>query len=340
MKSPSVNQNKETSGKAAASQMKSAAPAFSFTDKRPENTAQLKRQSLLNNTTGVVQAKLEPGTSFTKKTPPSSQDNYVPGGTRPLTGSPVQANIYVTRTLSGKFDPADLLGMDEWKDAGLLADPSKSNAQTLTRMHAVRGKFGGPTNANNMFLGTALSNNFNSDSHYKQVEQPIDAFLGTTGALGVDYTVRPNYDNLPQYIVDRANGLTDASQKKRFLAWANNGLPADFDCYATFYRDTGSGAEASPQKSQRIDAEIGGSVGKVLAVAGTGALLGAGAVAVGGAATASLLTGAGVVAAGTAAVAAAPFVAAGAGVAALGLGAAAALKYGGYFLRSRKPKSS
>jgi hypothetical protein len=295
----------------------------------------------------LLQLKIDPTKGFSKTGAAPAAKAFTAGGTNALTSSPKGANVVVKKS-GATSSPADLNGMGTWRLKLLLQDPSKGNAQVLTRMHAIRGKFGGPSDAENMFLGTALSNNFNPNSHYSQVESPIQSFLDTKNSIAVDYTVVPHYTGPPKYIQDRIHGITDKTTKTAFANWANEALPPTFTCDVKMYRNNAGVTEMSHQ-SETLSAEIGSGSATVMGATGlataaaTGVLAGsalATAGTVAGTYAAGALASAGMIAAGgtaaTLTVAAAPFIAAGAGIAAAGYGAMA---LGGYFLRDNRPKA-
>jgi hypothetical protein len=148
-----------------------------------------------------------------------------------------------TIEIGGTTAPHDVDGMDTWRNKGYLADPAKNNNQTLTRMHAIRGRFGGPSAANNMFLGTAPSNNFNDESHYKQVEKPLQDFLNDEQddeySRAVDYAVTPNTNSIPAYMQNRIDDdeWVDPDDVAGFTSFANAHVPDGFDCEADLYID-------------------------------------------------------------------------------------------------------
>lgn len=134
-------------------------------------------------------------------------------------------------------DPADPPNMAFWKDKGYLKDPATKRNQALTRMHAVRGQFGGPSAANNMFLGTAKSNNFHDASHFRLVERPLQGFIegAAKGQRGFHYTVAPNYGVIPGYMNARIESIVASEDKGPFTAFAKEQIPNGFTCYASLY---------------------------------------------------------------------------------------------------------
>ncbi len=215
-----------------------------------------------------VQAKLTTSgfKTLSGSLPPNPNKIQVTG-TQPLTGSPISTSVFVTKEKS-QTSPANLKGMSTWSQ--YIKDPSRSNSQNLTRMHAINGTFYGPSKPDNMFLGTAASNNSNSMSHLHQVENPIRNFLKDKNALGVHYTVTPNYGHLPAYMSSRIAGISNTTTRANFKSWAEEGIPNQYSCAATFYRKNPvSGKnESIPQQVETLDAALGAPTA-VSSVAGT-----------------------------------------------------------------------
>lgn len=281
---------------------------------------QQKNSSASEEQNRVAQLKLDYTGTFSSAPEPTVKDHF-DASEKPTTKAVERANIYVTQ-VGDTTDPADLDGMSGWLN--YLKDPSKGDKQTLTRMHAIRGKFGGPSEPKNMFLGTAFSNNFNSGSHYSQVEKPIQDFLTKEpGRLGVDYTVIPDYSTQPSYITKRYATIADRTERANFQAWAQNALPARFSCYANFHKTDAHGTPVVKQTVETLPADIGATATPTTTVV-AGGLAGAAA------------TGLGVAAVGTAAVLAAPVTAAVLGIGAIAGAATGAYRLiGGYHLRRR-----
>lgn len=177
---------------------------------------------------------------------------------RAFTGGATKSVIFheMTKTTS----PYDPVGMDNWKKTNYIKDPSKNNRQNLTRMHAIRGRFGGPSAANNMFLGTALSNNFHADSHFKQVEQPLENFItrGPKGSRAVRYQVQPLIGSVPPYISDRIGEANNAGQPG-FNGFAHAAIPHQYECTADLYLKHG-GSVYTKQVFERLNADVGSGV--------------------------------------------------------------------------------
>jgi hypothetical protein len=210
----------------------------------------------LRTKTSVVQKMIDTSTSGMTATTGTMPNN-------PFMGLP-NANKTVKK-LQNTTAPADPPGMSTWKAKGYLGDPSKMCKQALTRMHAVRGRFGGPSAPNNMFLGTALSNNFHTNSHYKEVEKPLESYLEAGKALekrAFDYTVSPNFNHPPPYMLARINNPAEvkSTDKSNFNKFAQDHIPHGFNCSATLYRIK-SGTLESKTVHQVVSTDIGVSGG-------------------------------------------------------------------------------
>lgn len=124
--------------------------------------------------------------------------------------------------------PEEIEGMGDPEINKTILDPSRENKQRLTKMHLIRGRFGAPGEVENLMLGTALSNNFDENSHYVQVEKPIADFLNEDkGKRMVDYKVTP-YGDPPAYF--------DARLKKHPTAatFVGKMCPQIFACAVQF----------------------------------------------------------------------------------------------------------
>lgn len=194
--------------------------------------------------------------------PPALTPLPVNGPNRPHTDSSNRGNVVLNRIKRRTTPPVNLTGMDNWKNynhpgtgenINLLRDPSKNDRQTLTRMHMIRGRFLGQSIPENMFLGTAYSNNFHTNSHYREVEKPIQDVINT-GAT-VDYTVTPHFNNPPAYMWNRRNEVA-AADRGNFINWINNACPSDFTCDATAYRMNGGAMEESTEQ-EIVRADVG-----------------------------------------------------------------------------------
>jgi hypothetical protein len=167
------------------------------------------------------------------------------------------ANIAFSRVVA-TTSPADPLGMAHWKALGFLDDPSRARKQALTRMHAIRGRFGGPSAPDNMFLGTAQSNNQNSQSHYSLVEKPLEDYVRGAKLNDrrlVNYTVTPITGNVPGYMQHRINAAPLA-QQAGIRAFANAHIPNGFDCTADLYRQVGQQV-LSKTSRQHVRTDVG-----------------------------------------------------------------------------------
>lgn len=181
------------------------------------------------------------------------------GGLPPTASKTVDA-------ISATTAPADPEGMGTWRPKGYLRDPAKSNGQALTRMHAVRGRFGGPSSSDNMFLGTAPSNNFNGASHYYEVELPLENYLNDEGqdeSRAFDYRVTPNFDDIPQYMQDRIDDpdWVDPDDKDEFTTFANDHIPNGFRCDADLYFEDEDGDLYAKSVSEDVSTTVGADEG-------------------------------------------------------------------------------
>jgi len=181
------------------------------------------------------------------------------GGLPPTASKTVDA-------ISATTAPADPEGMGTWRAKGYLRDPAKSNGQALTRMHAVRGRFGGPSSSDNMFLGTAPSNNFNNASHYTQVEKPLEDYLNDEGqdeSRAFDYRVTPNFDNIPQYMQNRIDDedWVDPDDKDEFTTFANDHIPNGFRCDADLYFEDEDGDLYAKSVSEDVSTTVNADEG-------------------------------------------------------------------------------
>lgn len=211
---------------------------------------QLKARTI-NHVTPIQLAVSSTGTYTTGAALPTMTANTASvTGTKSLSGSPVSTSIYIT-SISSTSSPADPISFTKWKDYGglnLLHEHSRS--YNLTRMHAIRGKFHGPSSADNMILGTMASNNTHSNSHLNEVERPVENFINSTsGAQGVMYTVTPDFSSAPGYITARASNITNSTDKADFLAWAPEACPASFVCSVTFYKSNSASTTGYESKS-------------------------------------------------------------------------------------------
>ena len=214
------------------------------------NDNTLKSEILSNKN---IQLKMNPYGFYRPMNLPSIPYNTVRiYGTQPLTGSPLRSEVFVNAE-GPQTSPADLLGMNRLRSSGLLNEPNSS--RTLTRMHVINGRFHGPSNCNNMVLGTAASNNSSPNSHYKEVEEPIRSFLRNFPyPRAVHYIVTPNYSP-PSYIVERYLSINDKKLRNYFINWTFQGCPDILDCTAFFYY-TQDGQTYGLQQNERIRTDL------------------------------------------------------------------------------------
>ncbi|MBI3712165.1 MAG: DUF4157 domain-containing protein [Burkholderiales bacterium] len=158
---------------------------------------------------------------------------------------------------------ADPPGAQAIRDLGDNYLRNPATGHNLTRMHAIRGRFGGPGQANNMFLGTALSNNFNDQSHFRLVESPLQNFLQNPGAgetRGFHYSVTGIQNAPPAYMTNRI-GQAPQAHRAALNAFANAYMPAQFQCSALLYITRTEGGEqvtrVSGQRQQMVTTDVG-----------------------------------------------------------------------------------
>lgn len=158
---------------------------------------------------------------------------------------------------------ADPPGAQAIRDLGDNYLRNPATGHNLTRMHAIRGRFGGPGQANNMFLGTALSNNFNDQSHFSLVESPLQNFLQNPGAgetRGFHYSVTGIQNAPPAYMTNRI-GQAPQAHRAALNAFANAYMPAQFQCSALLYITRTEGGEqvtrVSGQRQQMVTTDVG-----------------------------------------------------------------------------------
>lgn len=237
-----------------------AKPQTAAMDRRPAAAKLAQLAALLNPVaaqpaeTGVVQRVINTSTADKALIVPQALDfptNAFVG--LPPTASKTVRHIQAT---SAPADPGpEMAGL---KALGYLADPSKTNNQSLTRMHAIRGKFGGPTAADNMFLGTAFSNNFNPASHFAQVESPLEQYVqGDPGRRAFDYAVTPNFGVIPAYMQQRIASVP-LGDRAALSTFAQQHIPDGFTCSAVLYEKDGNGSvSATPPHVQGVSTTVG-----------------------------------------------------------------------------------
>lgn len=127
------------------------------------------------------------------------------------TGAGIVATALFSR-MGSTSEPAFLNEPDNIKRPffNSVKDPSISRKQNLTRLHMIRGRFGGPSKSENMVLGTSKSNNFHDESHYALTESKIEAALEWANKTKksqkdikeyeVRYKVAAKYGNLPAHV--------------------------------------------------------------------------------------------------------------------------------------------
>jgi hypothetical protein len=144
-----------------------------------------------------------------------------------LTGAAGRSEITFSK-MTDTSDPADL---DNWPDTDekLNIIREKNDGNVLTRMHQIRGRFGGASAAENMFLGTALSNNFHENSHYAQVESWIEQAMPLAKTSVINYIVEPQFGTIPTYISDRIANSGESDQWQQDMTeWCEQATPSEF----------------------------------------------------------------------------------------------------------------
>jgi hypothetical protein len=160
--------------------------------------------------------------------------------------APVHTNIQALSGAAGRSevifgkmtptsDPQNLLNWPDTADK-LNIIKEKNGNNLLTRMHQIRGRFGGASAAQNMFLGTALSNNFHEHSHYAKVESWMEQALPLDKTSVIRYIVEPGFGTVPDYITARiaASGQSD-QWKQAMTDWCKQATPATFKTTVTHY---------------------------------------------------------------------------------------------------------
>ena len=162
----------------------------------------------------------------------------------PATHAPIHTNIQSDTGAAGKSevtfskmtatsDPADLLN---WPIDDLSVIKEKNGNNTLTRMHQIRGRFGGQAHAPNMFLGTALSNNFHDQSHFARVESWIEQAMPLATNSVINYVVEPQFGIVPTYITKRIDASPKGrAWKTKMTNWCKQATPLEFKTTITHY---------------------------------------------------------------------------------------------------------
>lgn len=176
------------------------------------------------------------------------------------TAAPAISGFTTALDVSACFDsltktssPDSIPEMNDTEVKQVISDPSKGDKQNLTKMHLIRGKFGGPGSVDNLKLGTAYSNLHSAQSHYNQVERPITEFInGAPKTRAVDYHVSVGNPANPAYIAGR---LANA-KKPTTDAFAKKMCPSTFLCEATFYQTDGVSWKRAPLQQEIIPLDL------------------------------------------------------------------------------------
>lgn len=205
--------------------------------------------------TGAQVPLVVPG-AVAYQAPPQLGKAPVMGPGHGVTKAGTSGTVYLN-VVTNTSPPADLDDPNNYYD--WVKDPG--TGKRLTRMHLIRGRFGGLSKAYNMMLGTALSNNFHNDSHFAQVESyvqgAIDNGNGLTGGATpwhVKYVVTPNYGlgpALPGGVRNAINAKhgADGAAKAAATTWWADALPLNYDATWGIYYG-GAGVERKREKSQ------------------------------------------------------------------------------------------
>jgi hypothetical protein len=103
-------------------------------------------------------------------------------------------------------------------------------------MHQIRGRFGGASDASNMFLGTALSNNFHDDSHFAKTESWIEQAIALGNSPVVNYIVEPQFGTIPGYIATRiASSGKSPTWKTAMTNWCQQATPSQYKTTVIHY---------------------------------------------------------------------------------------------------------
>lgn len=154
-----------------------------------------------------------------------------------------------TATTKPEFIPT----MDDPEISNTIKDPSRNNKQRLTKMHMIRGRFGGPGDISNLRLGTASSNNHHCDSHFFKVEKPIGDYLKLKKMnRATNYIVALGDTSVPRYLTARLVGANPLTQ-----SFVKNMCPSTFDCRATFYRENEGQWQSTAEQQETVRLDVG-----------------------------------------------------------------------------------
>lgn len=174
-------------------------------------------------------------------------------------------SIIFNKLLFDSNSPKDILSSYNKTDAEniqkIIKEPQKD--KTLTRMHMVRGRFGGPGTPNNLRFGTSYSNLYSINGHYKAVEEPITEFIRhninpKSDNIAIDYQINISDPSVPSYLTERNDEINKDPQihnkVKKFLElWC----PSEISCNVTFYRRYNEdGWKQSNTQNQRVKMDL------------------------------------------------------------------------------------
>ncbi|NEN91640.1 MAG: hypothetical protein F6K48_23135 [Okeania sp. SIO3H1] len=191
----------------------------------------------------------------TPSTVPTKTGPWNCGAINPLAGTAKTTNIKIVNHTAPN-DPEDLKDMQTWKSKGILTDPKSGH--TLTKMHQIRARFGGPGDKKNMFLGTPLSNNHHPKSHNAVVESKIDTALAIKSYKSnwVEYKVTPGFGTIANHVQSKINSKLKGKDKTDAEAWCKEATPAKYDTEWTHYLIDASNVTISKTYTDRLDADI------------------------------------------------------------------------------------
>ena len=156
---------------------------------------------------------------------------YQRSNIQPLTNAAGKSYIKFSK-LTKTSKPVLLNDQSKWENAGILKDKNSPN-QRLTLMHQIRGRFGGPSEQANMFLGTAASNLSNEQSHVNQVEDRIAWAITSAPKWGikdfyVEYEVEPQFGTIAPHVLGKIDSLLGGQDKMEAKKWCEQATPKHY----------------------------------------------------------------------------------------------------------------
>ena len=162
----------------------------------------------------------------------SSPIAYQNANIQPLTNAAGRSRIKFKK-LTNTSQPSSLKNQYIWEMKGILQDKNKPS-QRLTLMHQIRGRFGGPSSQNNMFLGTAASNLSDVNSHVNQVEDRI-AWAITSAPkwpirdFYVEYLVEPQFGTIAPHVQQQiVNANLNPNERNAAIDWCKQATPKHY----------------------------------------------------------------------------------------------------------------